>query len=327
MAHTLRWAALCLLMGVGPAFAQPLERFIDPTSTDPAIVPLTELPGSASRRLDHLAVLDATRSNGFLYVHLPGSGGLPENSVDFARHAAGLGFHVVSLAYPNWPSVNELTAGSGDAGEPGRVREERLFGVDASTRVDVDPANSVWNRLVRLLEYLDDAYPEEGWGRFLAGGVPEGPRMFIGGHSQGAGNAAYLGQEIPLAGVLMLGGPGDWVTDVGLADWLFRPSTTHADRYYGFVHELDPSVTVFRLAQAALGLGAFGSIEDVDLLPPEHWTSHRLTSSRMDSPTGNYHGAVVVDAHLPRASDGTPVYEAAWTYLLGEALFFDSMGD
>lgn len=317
---------LCMLVSTASS-AQLREGFVDPTSTDPAIVALTELPGSATRRLDHFAVVDAGRRNGYLYVHLPGSGGLPENSLSFARHAAGRGFHVVSLAYPNWPSVNELTANGGDSAEPGRVREERLFGTNASVLVDVDAANSIWNRLVRLLEHLDTEHPEEGWGRFLIDGAPDVARTVIGGHSQGAGHAAYLGQEFRLAGVLMLGGPGDFVAGVGLADWLFRPSPTGAGRYYGFVHELDPSADTFRLAQLALGLGAFGPLVDVDQLPPDAWSSNRLTSSRQDIPTGNYHGAVVVDAHLPRNPDGTPAYAHAWNHLLGSVLFTDSMGD
>jgi hypothetical protein len=307
--------------------AQLRDEFVDPTLTDPAIQPLTDLPGASIRRLDHFVAIDSSRRNGFLYLHLVGSGGLPENNLEIARHAAELGFHVVSLAYPNWPSVQELTNQSGDGAAPGAVREERLFGVDASTLVDIDAANSVTHRLVRLLEFLDQRHPAEGWDRFLVGALPKWRRILIGGHSQGAGHAAYLGKEFELAGIVVFGGPGDFVAGIGVADWLRRPATTPPDRMFGFVHELDPNYTGFQITQATLGLAAFGSVQDVDLVAPSDWTSHRMSSSRLDVPNANFHGAVVVDEYLPREPGGRPAYAPVWDYLLGDVLFTDSFGD
>jgi len=309
------------------AEAELREAFVDPTLTDPDIRPLTELPGAAARRLDHFVAIDSSRQNGFLYLHLVGSGGLPENNLIFARHAAARGFHVVSLAYPNWPAVRDLTGQSGDGAAPGAVREERLFGNDASPLVDVDAANSVINRLVRLIEYLDNEQPDEGWGQFLSNGAPRWRRILIGGHSQGAGHAAYLSQEFSLAGVILLGGPGDFVAGIGLADWLFRSSATPPERRFSFVHELDPSFLAFQIAQAALGLADFGPPQDVDTTNPDDWTSHRLISTRVEVPNDNYHGAVVVDEQLPLDGNGKPVYAPAWDYLLGMVRFADSFGD
>ncbi len=320
-------AAIALVCVCGSAAAQLREAFVDPTETDAAISPLTGLPGAATRRLDHFVAFDAGRSNGYLYVHLAGSGGLPENSVVFARHAAARGFHVVSLAYPNWPSVRELTGRSGDGAAPGAVREERIFGVDASPRVEVGASDAIVHRLVRLLEWLDARHPDEGWSRFLAGGDPAWPRTVFGGHSQGAGHAAYLAQQFGLAGAVLLGGPGDFVGGIGVADWLFRPSVTPAGRMYGFVHELDANDDAYRITQAVLGLDGFGPVQDVDTVPPEDWSSHQLTSSRLDVPDSGFHGAVVVDAHLPYDPDGEPGYIQAWDYLLGSVVFTDSFGD
>lgn len=309
------------------ARAELREAFVDPTLTDAEIRPLTELPGAATRRLDHFVAIDSSRQNGYLYLHLVGSGGLPENNLVLARHAASRGFHVVSLAYPNWPAVRDLTGQSGDGAAPGAVREERLFGVDVSPLVDIDGANSVVNRLVRLIEYLDNQHPDEQWGQFLAAGAPRWRRMLIGGHSQGAGHAAYLSQEFGLAGVVLFGGPGDFVAGVGLAEWLFRSSVTPPERLYSFVHELDPNFSAFQIAQTALGLGDFGPPQDVDIAVPDDWTTHRLISTRLDVPNDNYHGAVVVDRSLPLDDEGEPVYAPAWNYLLGMVQFTDSFGD
>lgn len=317
--------AACIL--AKPATAGLREAFVDPTETDPAIRPLDELPGAALRRLDHFVAYDDAEHNGYLYVHLVGSGGLPENNRVFARHAARRGFHVVSLAYPNWPSVVELTFRSGDGAAPGAVREERLFGTDASDRIDVDTANSVVGRLASLLHFLDLNHAGEGWGRFLDGGAPDWSRIVVGGHSQGAGHAAFLGQRVRLAGALLLGGPGDFVAGVGMADWPFDESLTPPGRLFGFVHELDPNFNGFQAVQAVLGLDAFGPIHDVDSVSPPDWVSNRLTSSRLDVPGANFHGAVVVDDHLPLDPGGAPAYASAWDYLLGSVVFTDSFGD
>ena len=314
---------LALIGTLASAQAQVREAFIDPTTTGPGIEALTELPGASLRRLDHFVAVDPAVTNGFLYVHLVGSGGLPENNQIIARHAAERGFHVVSLAYPNWPSVGELTFQSGDGEAPGQVRRERLFGEDASTLVDVDPPNSILNRLIQLLGYLDQQFPDERWARFLQDGQPAWSRLLIGGHSQGAGHAAYLGQDYRLAGVVLLGGPGDFVAGLGMADWLSRPGLTPAARHYAFVHALDPSYNAFQLTQVTLGLAGSGPVQDTDALDPQAWTSQRLTSTRKDVPDLNYHGAVVVDAALPLDESGSPVYAPVWGYLFDQRVFSD----
>jgi hypothetical protein len=53
------------------------------------------------------------------------------------------------------------------------VRLEILDGTDRTPLVDVDRANSIENRLIKLLQYLDANRPGEGWGGFLdAAGQP-----------------------------------------------------------------------------------------------------------------------------------------------------------
>ncbi len=319
--------AACAMALPAPARAELREAFVDPTITGQGILPLLELPGAKHRDLRHFTAIDTARANGFLYVHLPGSGGLPENSLTIVRHAASLGFHAVSLAYPNWPSVQELTSAGGDASAPGSVREERLFGHDVSPLVQVDVANSVTNRLVRLVEHLHDVHPDEGWDAYVGDDGPVWSWILVGGHSQGAGHAAYLAQEFRLAGVAMFGGPGDFVAGLGVADWVFRPLATPVGRLYGFVHLLDPNFNGFQVTQVVLGLGASGPLQDVDEVAAGSWTAQRLGSSRTDIPEENFHGAVVVDRHLPVNPDGSVGYQEAWTYMLSSRVFVDSFED
>lgn len=321
--RTLKHIVYATLLCASNVVAEPRIEFIDPVDTGPGIVPLLELPGAATRDLRHMIAIDSASTNGFLYVHLPGSGGLPENSQQLIRFAAEKGYHAVSLAYPNWPSVGELTGTSGDTAAPGLVREERLFGTDVSPLVQVDQANSVRNRLLQLLLYLHDHYPDERWDRFLGTAGPRWERAVVGGHSQGAGHAAYLAQVFPLAGAVLFAGPGDWVAGVGVADWLRRPLQIESTGLYGFVHVQDPSYNFFLLTQGILGLDQGGPVQNVDGIAVELLRSNRFSSTRTDIPGGNFHGAVVVDGGLPSDPDGSMGYSAAWDHMLRVALFRD----
>lgn len=42
----------------------------------------------------------------------------------------------------------------------------------------------------------------------------------------------------------------------------------------------------------------------------------QLTSLAAPGTPGEFHGCVVVDAHLAREPDGTPIYAPVWTYML-----------
>lgn len=318
---------LALLFFFNAASAQVRTEFVDPVATGPGIRPLLELPAANLRDLRHFVAVETVDTNGFLYVHLAGSGGLPENYQQVLRFAAARGYHAVSLAYPNYPSVGQLTSALGDPAAPGAVRAERLFGIDASPLVEVDAFNGVIHRLSRLLVFLRDTHPQEHWERFLDGDAPRWSRIVVGGHSQGAGHVAYLAQEFAMVGGLMFGGPGDFVQGVGLAAWLLRPLQFSPVGLYGFVHEQDPNFNLFQAAQQTLGLDQGGALQDIDLIAPELWRSNRLTSSRTDIPGGNFHGAVVVDDSLPTNADGSPGYDPVWDYMFGVALFRDGFGD
>lgn len=311
----------------GIASAQVRTEFVDPVVTGPGIRPLRELPGANQRDLRHFVAVDAANANGFLYIHLVGSGGLPENNQRVIRFAAGRGYQALSIAYPNWPSVGELTGSLGDPAAPGAVRAERLFGIDASPLVDVDASNGVIHRLSRLLTYLHNTHPDENWDRFLDGETPRWSRIVVGGHSQGAGYVASLAQEFVLVGGIMFAGPGDYVPGVGFADWLLRPLRIEPAGLYGFVHQQDPNYNFFQSTQGILGLDDSGPTQDIDVVPQDQWRSNQFSSSRTDIPAGNFHGAVVVDGSLPINADGSAGYDPIWNYMFRVALFRNGFGD
>src|SRR3989442_6311238 len=56
-------------------------------------------------------------------------------------------------------------------------------GIDRSPFVDVTAANSIDNRLTKLLEYLAAQQPEEDWSRYLAHHKPKWSQIAISAHS------------------------------------------------------------------------------------------------------------------------------------------------
>lgn len=310
-------ALLLALVGITPAHAAVESRFIDPVDTGPGVRPLDELPGSGLRDLRHFVALDEEVAVGNrLLLFMPGSGGLPENQQAFSEFAATRGYHVVNLAYPNWPSVRDLTKDLGDLALAEAVRRERLYGEAATDLIDIDEPNSIQGRLTRLLDHLHAENPAQGWDAFTEGTAPRWDRIAVAGHSQGAGYAAYLMKETLVAGSIMFAGPGDFVSGLGTANWHDRPNLTPAERAYWFTHREDPDFLAFNITANLLGLDDLGPIQDIDGLDPDAITSHRLTSTLEPALPGEYHGAVVVDDKLPLDDSGTPLYQPAWAYML-----------
>jgi|YNPNPStandDraft_1061719.scaffolds.fasta_scaffold25694_3 hypothetical protein len=302
-------------------------RFIDPTTTGPGIRDLLDFPPNqvkpewALANRSHLVAFDPSAGHVHrLFVFLAGSGGLPAYYQRIVARAAELGFHAVSLAYPNWPAVRDLLAQETDPLVAGSIRRERLYGVDEYPGINVDYANSVQNRLTALLAHQHAAHPDEGWDQFLSDtATPAWPLIVVAGHSQGAGHAAYLTRDQQLAGALMFGGPGDFVSGQQAA-WLFRPAVTPADRMFAFTHADDPSFGAFILNQRTLGLNQYGPAVDVDTTQPPYAGSHMLYSRLAPPPGQNPHNAVVVDAALRLDDHGRPIYEPVWDYMLNQVV-------
>lgn len=245
------------------AHAQPELRLISPRDTDPLIQ--TDLA-------PHLVAIDpASHDQRLLYVHLVGSCGIATVNRVIVSHAAAMGFHAIGITYPNCPSVTDLSQGSEDPDVHAKIRAERLYGQPVSDLVDVGPHDSVVNRVVKLVEFLDAAHPDENWGQFLTdSGAPRWQRLIVGGHSQGSGHAAFLAKDHPLGGALLFGGPGDGFAGGSLAPWVFEPAVTPAWRRVGFTHRLDSVFNRATDSYAAFGMGAFGPSVNVDFVPPPY---------------------------------------------------------
>lgn len=291
----------------GFAGAENLPLTIAPCATDPVI-------SDDDAHLVYRAGDGAPA--GRLFVFFPGTGGAPVNYTYILQTAAARGYHAIGLAYVNDRSVNmQICPGSDDPDCHENVRLEILDGADRTPLIEVDRANSIENRLIKLLQYLAANYPGEGWRLFLDNAdQPRWELMAFAGHSQGAGHAAMVGKLHFVHRVALFSGTEP-------ANWTLEPLVTPTDRYYGLVHEMESQYQSILSSWRNLGLPGWRT--NVDERTPPYGGSHRL-QTRVE-PAGetlggepNYHGAVVNDRATPLEADGqTPVLRETWELMIG----------
>jgi hypothetical protein len=242
-------AAGALAISSAPASASVA---ISTQTVEPSLTGAGITRESQARNYDFVAApASASDRKAVLVVFLGGATSSPGSYTDVTSEAAGLGYGAIDLRYPN-----TKLAGSSCSGDDAcftQFRGETSFGEQVAygpgvgpydaTALSIDRANSVVNRLVSLLDYLaqNDGY----WSQFLVpssaspyttghfGHVyPDWSKLVISGHSQGGGDAAFVGTLIPARRVVMFSSPDD---DVGgaSASWITAPSRTPVTSYWG----------------------------------------------------------------------------------------------
>jgi hypothetical protein len=295
------------------ADASLILHVVAPKATDPAI----------DRALDdHYAWFNpASRGKHRLFVFLPGTNQHPAIFQLVAKEAARLGYHSIGLMYPNNIALNGACRATADAASClENARLEILDGIDRTSVLNVDAANSIENRLTKLLQYLTVQFREEGWSRFMAHDGPRWRRIAVSGHSQGGGEAAMIAKLHRVTRVVLFSSPGD-VVGGAAAPWL-SGHVTPSDRYYGLAHDRDmtaPYASVLKTWEA-LGMRAFGGLIAPESSAPPYHGTHTLVTDLLPR-GGSYagtapHGAPSNDLNTPLLSDGTPALREAWRYLL-----------
>jgi hypothetical protein len=243
-------------------------------------------------------------------VFLSGSFGLPERQKLITQQAAKLGYSAINLRYPNSWKVGGLCSQSKDRDCHGQIRKEILTGTDYSPLVDISQANSLENRLVKLLKYLD-------WQQYLNGNNVKWELILIAGHSQGGGEAFFIAKQYLVAKAIAFASPTDYYRrQKTSARWLLESGKTPVDRFYGFVHSQDRGLKKILQAWKSVKLDQFGSLVNIDEQPFPYKNSHQLVTSATPRVQGKYHGSVVVDKSTPLSSDAYPLFHKVWTYLL-----------
>src|SRR2546422_1020456 len=271
-----------------------------------------------------------------LFVHLPGGANpiqVPASFQFLAREAARLGYHVIVLTYPNQDRGIELLCGGNPACEE-NVRLDIIDGGDRSFPVvDVSRANSIDNRLTKLLERLTLDHPEEGWSQFLNDGEPNWSQIVLSGFSFGGSEAAMLAKLHRVNRVTLFAAPRDADATAGgqPPPWVALGETP-SERYYGLVHQQDPlSALTLTSWREKLDMQQFGEavFEDASMSAPPYGNTHMLVTNRRTrvgtdlNPYLNAHGSVATDQFTPLDAptldypDGKPQLRDAWRYILG----------
>src|SRR3989442_359845 len=272
-----------------------------------------------------------------LFVHLPGGNNpiqVPASFTFVGREAARLGYHVIVLTYPNDLAIEALCRGN-----PACQKAARLDIIDGGDRrssipelvqagFDISKANSIDNRLTKLLDSLDAWHPEEGWSQFLNNGEPNWSQIVISGLSFGGSEAAMLAKLHRVNRVTLFAAPRDANTAGQPPDWVALGATP-ADRYYGLVHKRDP-LSALTLASWRGPLEMLGeAVFDTASAPPYGGTHMLVTNRRTRvgtdlNPYLNAHGSVATDQFTPLDAptldypDGKPQLLDAWRYMLDQ---------
>ena len=205
------------------------------------------LPSSTDEEIQstvfHCAYVDTRKSlQGKLFVFLGGTGSSPQNYASINKTATSLGYHVINLNYPN--TVNGLACKDRtDSNCFANYHEEVIFGGTQSDLVNVNAANSIHNRILKLLQRLHKMNPNNGWNQFFNGDEMVYSKFVLAGHSQGGGHAAYMAQKFAVDRVVLFSAPNDYSDVNGKpAAWCRNEFATSAERFFGLMHKRDETI-------------------------------------------------------------------------------------
>jgi hypothetical protein len=207
------------------------------------VVPADTDPRTTDPQDPHYVWPPNGKPRGELLVFLPGTGAKPSNPrfQAFPELATELGYHAVSLSYPNNLASQKKCSRSPDPDAYVKFRLAIIQGGKIGPHKKIAEADSIESRLRKLLAYLAARQPDQGWGQFLdrKGGLKWGKIAFSGG-SQGGGHAYIIGKYHKVARVIMFSSPKDYSFHFDAPAKGFDADTqTPLDRFYSLNHVRD----------------------------------------------------------------------------------------
>lgn len=283
---------------------------ITPVATDAAI--------NEYATLKHYMLRSSADTMHSLVVFIPGTYRYPGDYKFVMEQVARLGYHVVGLSYKYDPPVNPLCRGTGDVTCHYRARMETIDGVDRHPAVSVTPANSIMNRLNKLMAYLVANRPGQGWDQFYAGGELQWNKIILTGHSQGASLAGIMGKEFPAKRVVMFS-VMDFLDNGAIPSWV--DNTTNHENYYALIHPKDEQIPFTRaqIGWDKLGMIEYGAMCNIDCNNPPYRHTHILYTNYEPASTlvDKHHNGTCLDIYI----SGETAYQASLTkaiqYLFG----------
>jgi len=308
------------------------ERQINATTTDSSI---TAVPTTGETPHITINPSPSVAPKGKLLVFLPGTQGRPGQYTYILRAGASRGFHSIGLNYPNQIAIGALCQVSSDPECYWSARNVIIFGTGTPVagQSPISKADSIVNRLEKLLSWMQTSYPVEGWGQFvLANGSVDWSKVILAGHSQGGGHVGVLAKSVALSRAVYFSSPEDWYENTDTpASWpRTRANVTPADQQYGFGSDDDtlvPNAHAF-IHWNNLGLPkpATGPVS-IDGTSTPFTNSRQLRTKQTFNPASTaitlalkYHGVTVVDTSTPLDTGGKPLFDTngVWAYLCFE---------
>ena len=255
---------------------------------------------------NHVFISKGTPQKNKLFLFFPGTNSLPSWHKMIGRKAAAMGYHTIVLRYVSTIPIYTICGNDPDQDCHRKARMEILTGQDLSDSVKVNMANSIQNRVVKLLQHLQTTNAEEDWGQYLE-----------------ADNEISKLYSVDKA--IMLSA-SDWYQGAP-ANWVTEPGQTPASRIYAFVHVRDEAGyfgpgKIIEKNWAGYGIDTFGEIVNVDNASKPFGNTHTLVTNAEPVDYDHwfhddkYHNGVVVDPFVPLTAKGTSLYEAVWEYLM-----------
>lgn len=265
---------------------------VAPRTTDNAIGTTYNLP--------HYLARIASPDKNNLIVFLPGTFRYPGNYKYMLEQMALLGYHVIGLTYWTDPAINPICRITDDITCHSRARRENLTGQDLHPRVNIDPPNSVINRLTKLLQWLGANRAGDGWDQYIQGNSIQWDKIMVTGHSQGASLAGLIGKDYPSVKRVVMWSVIDYMNNGSIPDWI--DNTTGSGKYYAFIHPKDEQIpfTAAQIGWSKLGMTQYGAIVDADCNVSPFNNSHILytaytpTTSQVDK----YHNGTTLDIYI-----------------------------
>jgi hypothetical protein len=302
----------------GPQPGDPPQLYeykILPSATNPAINTFNN---------EHLVYVDTrAAAKGKLFVFLPGTTGTPGFYSLILKRAAALGYYSIGLMYPNNSDMYVASAASPDNTQFGKCRQEIFDGTDQTTGVNVNSDNCIKNRLIKLLQYLNQQYPNQGWGQFLtaSGTDVNWVKIVVAGHSQGGGHAWYISKKVLVDRSIAFSSI-DWNSLLNQsAAWIGTAGVSPASRLYSFNHTGDELFAYANVQQQWSDLTLTGPATNIDTEPAPYSSSHTLITTA--TPGINIivpnHNITCLDPYVPKnaALAVTDNFVKAWDYLIG----------
>ena len=292
-----------------------------------AIEPLMVMPSETDKAIDtfdtphRVYFKKGVKPRRHLVVFLPGTGGDGRGGRLISQLAAGLGYHAVSLTYPSSVPA-AICQRESDENCFENFRLEIITGEDKTGLLSINRANSIENRLLKLISYLHKKDPAAGWSDFLTrDNELNWERLVLTGQSQGGGHAPLMAKYHKVARVIMYSSPKDYDVAKGRPAKWYAKGKTPLDRFFSFNHMQDKQGCDYTQQLEVLrtmGSYQFGGPVNVDTTRPPYSNSRILVTNHPGTAisSAEAHTMIMGDGRTPTGPGRVPLFEPVWTYML-----------